>query len=425
MDISLEASVSNIKDDRLSDGKKFLSNEEFQINNNDIINRIESKIQKHCDDLRKKIDLKVESLIETLNKQRDELFNKINKFQESKIERTKKYFNEERGKQLIESFNKKLEYLVNESKKLETNTIIEMGKIYEKKELIVEDALKIGYLYFHQSTPLEVNEEKLIGYLDEINDEMSVIGKLKYIGKNEITYGVETEEIKESLVAVNENGLIAIYDDNKLLIYENNELKISKNLNESLCKGICLKDNLLAAFYDSSVQKYSIDLYDDNEFKLLKNISIGYARVLKIVMNDIKIFIITHESPFLRIFDKDLNHIESIVFPHATNVNKIFIGNEKIFFQNGNTISYLNENNGLFLKYFEIEDSFKLFSISDKTSEIITYSSKERVIRVYKIGGTIVGEFGVPHFWRVDSICVNESGKIVINDKKRKIFYSN
>ena len=425
MDISLEASVSNIKDDRLSDGKKFLSNEEFQINNNDIINRIESKIQKHCDDLRKKIDLKVESLIETLNKQRDELFNKINKFQESKIERTKKYFNEERGKQLIESFNKKLEYLVNESKKLETNTIIEMGKIYEKKELIVEDALKIGYLYFHQSTPLEVNEEKLIGYLDEINDEMSVIGKLKYIGKNEITYGVETEEIKESLVAVNENGFIAIYDDNKLLIYENNELKISKNLNESLCKGICLKDNLLAAFYDSSVQKYSIDLYDDNEFKLLKNISIGYARVLKIVMNDIKIFIITHESPFLRIFDKDLNHIESIVFPHATNVNKIFIGNEKIFFQNGNTISYLNENNGLFLKYFEIEDSFKLFSISDKTSEIITYSSKERVIRVYKIGGTIVGEFGVPHFWRVDSICVNESGKIVINDKKRKIFYSN
>ena len=295
MEINIEATVSsNIKDDCPIGEKYFLSNEEFQITNNDIINRIESKIQIHCEDLRMQIDLKVESTIETLNKQRDDLFSKINKFQKNKTENAKKYFNEEEGKQLIERLNKKLDCLIKESKKLEKNTIIEMGKIYEEKEVIVEDAIKIGFLYFHQSTPLEVNEEKLIGYLDEINDEMSVIGKLKYIGKNEITYGVETEEIKESLVAVNENGLIAIYDDNKLLIYENNELKISKNLNVSLGKGICLKDNLLTLFYEfdgffninnNNVEKYSIDLYDDNKFKLLKKLSLANATILKIVMN--------------------------------------------------------------------------------------------------------------------------------------------
>ena len=373
------------------------------------------------------IDLKVESITEALNKQRDELFNKINKFQESKTESAKKYFNEEEGKTLIEGLNIKLEHLMNESKKLEKNKIIEMGKIYEEKELIVEDATKIDYLYFHQSTPLEANEEKLIGYLDEINDEMSVIGKLKYIGKNEISYGNETYGKEVSLVAVNENGLIAIYYDNKLLIYENNELKISNKAQQRVYKGICWENNLLALFYNpSSFYSYSciIELYDVKEFKLLKTEGLS-VKILKIFMNDYKLFVVTEESPFLRIFDNVLNHIKSIEFPQAPDTNNIFIRSEKIFFQKGNTVSYLNENNGFYQKDFEIEDSFEIVSIISKTSEIITCSSKERIIRVYKFDGTIVGEFCVPHFWRVDSICMNESGKIVINDKKRKKIYTN
>ena len=421
MEISPEETVSFIKDDCPISEQHFISNEEFQIKTNDIIDRIESENQKHCENLRMQIDLKVESIIEKLNKERDDLFNKINKFQESKTESAKKYFNEEKGKELIEGLNIKLDYLMNKSNKVEMNTIIQLGKVYEEKELIVEDATKIGYLYFHHSVPLELNEQNLIGYLDEINDETSIIWKLKYIGKNEITYGVETEEIKESLVAINENGLIAICFNNQLLVYENNELKIKKPIESSYYKGICMNNNLLALFSSSN----SIDFYDIKEYKLLQTKLLKRDKILKIFMNDYKIFVVTEESPFLRIFDKDFNHIESVEFPQAPDTNEIFIGSEKIFFQKRNKISYLNVNNGFYQNDFIIENSFEIVSISSKTSEIITYNSKERIIRVYKCNGTVIGEFRIPNFWGVDSICMHGSGKIVVNDKRRKIVYSN
>ena len=119
--------------------------------------------------------------------------------------------------------------------------------------------------------------------------------------------------------------------------------------------------------------------------------------------------------------------------------NKIFISRNKIFAETTKILFFLkdksktkrididiyNENDGLFQSSFNLEDSFKMVAISNETSEIITYSSVKSIIRVYKIDGTIVGELDVSQFSRIHHVCIHESGKIVIIDKRSNKIFSN
>ena len=432
-----------------------LSSEKLEIEKEDILSRVELKIKNHCNELRLQVDVKTKSLIEMLNKQRYELLNKINEFEFNKTNSAAKYFNEKEGEQLVERLNKKINNLIKESKRFEQNTIIQLGKIYEETNLIVENLFKANLMFFHESLSTELETKNVVGFLGEISHEMSVLGKLKYIGDDEISYGMKYIEIKDSLVSVSDNDLVAIlsisdfYDkklnSSKILslsIYQNNEIKISTKIDSSSSNpikdylGICLNENVLVLFYsflrseNYHLINYSLlDLYDVNELKLLRSVEIK-KYINKIVINESKIFAITEENdeiPFIIVFDESLNQLEATKLPltYCLKSSKIFFGCEKIFIQKDNVINIINENMGFFQEDFKIEDSFEIVSISSETSEIITYCSEKRIIRVYKLDGTIVGELDVSHFCQIDSIFINESGKMAINDKKKLKIYLN
>ena len=444
--------ATNTENGYSTDTKYFLSSKQLEIEKEkeDILSRVESKIRKHCNELRLQVDVKTESLIEMINKQRDELLNKINEFEFDKIKSAAKYFNEEEGKRkLIESLNKKFNFLSRESKRLEENTIRELGEIYKEANLIVENVFKANLLFFHESLSKEFEEKKIIGYLDEVSDEVSVLGKLKFVGNNEISYGVKHSEIKDSLVSVSDNGYVAmlsksnVYDEDfsksklySLTIYENNKIKISSNLKTRQFIGMCLNENVIILFHRFSrfaqnkyVNGSTLELYDVNELKLSKSIEIK-RNINKIFISESKIFAISKEdgkNPLIIVFDESLKQIIATKLSQAycLKSTQIFIGCRKIFIQKGNVINIINENMGFFQEDFKIEDSFEIVSISHKTSEIITFSSKKRIICVYKLDGTIVGELNVSNFCQIDSICMNGRGKMVINDKKKLKLYSN
>ena len=444
-----------------TDAKYFLSSEQLEIEKEDILSRVESKIKNYCNHLRLQVDVKTESLIEMINKQRDELLSKINEFEFDKIKCASKYFNEEEGQKLIESVNKKLNYLIKESKRLEENTIIQLGRIYEETNLIVENVFKANLLFFHESLSTELETNKVVGYLDDISDEVSVLEKLKFAGETEISYGIKYNEIKNSLVSISDNDLVAIlsrtdvYDENFrksteffLSIYEKNKIKNRKQLKDDGKNirfpcfdnyfGICLNDKVLTLLYREykyndnlkcSIDYSYLELYDVNELKLLKLIKIK-KKINKIFIYERKIFGIIEEkdeNPFIIIFDESLNRLEAIQLSQAycLKSTQIFIGCGKIFIQKGNVVKIINENMGFFQEDFKIEDSFEIVSISHKTSEIITYSSKKRLIRVYKLDGSIVGQLDVSHFFQIGSICMNGSGKMVIIDNKKQKLYLN
>ena len=442
--------ATNTENGYSTDAEYFLSSKQLEIEKEDILSRVESKIRKHCNELRLQVDVKTESLIEMINKQRDELLNKINEFEFDKIKSAAKYFNEEEGQKLIEGLNKTFN---SSTKELEESTIIQLAKMYEETNLIVENVFKANLLFFHESLSKEFEEKKIIGYLDEVSDEVSVLGKLKFVGNNEISYGVKHSEIKDSLVSVSDNDLVAIlsrsdfYDKNfistpilSLTVYENNKIKIRTKFDSSSCikdyLGICLNEYLLILFYNffksenyQKINYSTLDLYDVNELKLIKSIEVR-KKINKVFINQNKIFAITEESdevPLIIFIDESLKQVEATKLPiaYCLKSTKIFMGCEKIFIQKDNVINIIDENMGFFQEDFKIEDSFEIVSISNKTSEIITYSSEKRIIRVYKLNGTVVGELNVSHFCQIDSICMNGSGQVVFNDKKKLKLYLN
>ena len=436
--------ATNTEHSYSTDTKYFLSSEQLEIEKEDILSRVESKIRKHCNELRLQVDVKTESLIEMINRQRDELLNKINEFEFDKIKSAAKYFNEEEGQKLIEGLNKRFNFLSRESKRLEENTIIELGKIYEETNLIVENVFKANLLFFHESLSTELEEKKIIGYLDEISDEVSVLGKLKFVGENEMSYGIKYNEIQDSFVSIQENGLVAvgvkvnINNENNteskvvVTIYEKSKVKSTiefKHIRNNF-NGFCLNENVFVSIAPySPFSKTLIDAYDANSFELLKSICISQI-AKKVFIHENKIFIIIEVPkgfPLLKVFKENLEPLGStqLAKAYCLNSSKIFMGCDKIFIQKDNIINIINENKGFFQEDFKIEDSFEIISISNKTSEIITYSSEKRIIRVYKLDGTVVGELNVSHFCQIDSICMNGHGQVVFNVKKKLKLYSN
>ena len=436
--------ATNTEHSYSTDTKYFLSSEQLEIEKEDILSRVESKIRKHCNELRLQVDVKTESLIEMINRQRDELLNKINEFEFDKIKSAAKYFNEEEGQKLIEGLNKRFNFLSRESKRLEENTIIELGKIYEETNLIVENVFKANLLFFHESLSTELEEKKIIGYLDEISDEVSVLGKLKFVGENEMSYGIKYNEIQDSFVSIQENGLVAvgvkvnINNENNteskvvVTIYEKSKVKSTiefKHIRNNF-NGFCLNENVFVSIAPySPFSKTLIDAYDANSFELLKSICISQI-AKKVFIHENKIFIIIevpNDFPLLKVFKENLEPLGStqLAKAYCLNSSKIFMGCDKIFIQKDNIINIINENKGFFQEDFKIEDSFEIISISNKTSEIITYSSEKRIIRVYKLDGTVVGELNVSHFCQIDSICMNGHGQVVFNVKKKLKLYSN
>ena len=431
-----------IENKHSNDTKDLESNEELQIEN--FLNKIEMKIKEHCEVLHMQVDLKSESLIEILKKQQDELFNKICEFRVYKIESVKKYFDEEQTKTIIEDLNNKFNCLKKESKIYEENTIIQLGKIYEETNLIVEHVFKANLLFFHESLYKEFDNKKIIGNLDEISEQTTILGSLKFVGHNEISYGIKYNEIEDSFASVQENGLIAVgvkvklYNENVenkivVTVYEKSKVKSTievKHIRKSFYN-FCLNENVFISL--SLEQGYSnrtiIDAYDVNKLELLKTTYID-SIVKKVFIHENKIFIIIEVPkgfPLLKVFKENLEPLGStqLAKGYCLNSSKIFIGCEKIFIQKDNIINIINENMGFFQEDFKIDVSFEIVAISNKTSEIITYSSEKRIIRVFKIDGTIVGELDVSHFCQIDSICVNGSGQVVFNDKKKLKLYSN
>ena len=284
--------------------------------------------------------------------------------------------------------------------------------------------------------------------------EMSILEKLKSVGDNEIYFGNKYDGIKDAFVAVNENGVVAIlfkfkdHDDDltetkkfTIKVYEDNELSISKTLDKSDYGGLCLDNEKLALFStnivsDSETVTSLVKLYDLSDLKLLKSKSFN-NKIKNIEIFEGKIFLTRECSDAPFIFDESLNllgKLELEITHPCSSFSKIVISGNKIFAErkrkfcvkNSSTfIDIYNENDGLLQSSFNLEDSFEMVSISNKTSEIITCNLKEKIIRVYKIDGTIVEELDVSQFPHIDHVCMNESGKIVIIDKRSKKIYSN
>jgi hypothetical protein len=406
-----------------------------EIKNCNMVTKIEGRIKQDFDNLRLKVDLKTESFIEILNSQRDELMDQINKFENNKIKRMKRYFNDEgEGKKSLEDLNSQMECLKMESIDFNGETFaIKLAKFNEQKNWIIQNNI----LFFHESVS-NLNQ-KYIGYLNEIPND-NIIEKLKQVGLYEISYGFKYHEILDSIVSVSENGLlIAIgirfkvyksdlknYSDVFLLtVYDHDKIKSQKQLDRYDYDKICLNDTILVLSC-----RPGIELYDVNSLKLVKSLQLESTdNIMNILIEKKLIYVFISRSHYprpmvylLNIFDDNLKHLGSRDMPEASN---IFMRNQKIFSQKGYSIHMMNDDYGFLRPDFKIEFLFELVGIT-KSDEIIALNSNAQLILVYKIDGTFVNEFSIPHFDNNKcSIHMNGEGKCVINNKKKLKLYFN
>ena len=232
--------------------------------------------------------------------------------------------------------------------------------------------------------------------IDNGYSEMSILGKLGCIGKNEISYGSKYNEIKDVFVAINQNGVVAIgcklivYNDRLIetkqfavSVYEDNKLKISETLDKykSDYDGICLDSEKLFLFSNNQLLVKTVTnvmkLYDLKDLKYLKSKSFDY-KIKNIQIFENKILLTNESSDVPFIFDENLNLLGKLQLEITNPLysferivisrDKIFAERKRKFFQKKTNdhktlIEVHNENDGLFHSRLNIEDSFEMVSV--------------------------------------------------------------
>ena len=174
------------------------------------LNNPSSKIQSYCDNLIFEIDLKTESAIEVINKNRIEMINDINDFKENKCSQLKKCFDQNNFvdkielsfKNLKDSFELKRQnfhLLVDEAKGINKNIL--------NKNSEINNYLHDDLLYIHEPT-LELSKN-CIAILDKNSNYDTLVEKLRQVGKKMIDYKIKYQSISNVLSSINRVGNVA------------------------------------------------------------------------------------------------------------------------------------------------------------------------------------------------------------------------
>jgi hypothetical protein len=424
-------------------------------------NRIESDIQMNCETLEIKIDLKTESMVQLLHKNREDLLDQVKIFKTEKL--SNKIYHENISNLMEEVENFKID-LRKKGESLEIileKARILKGKLNSKHEYI-DDFLNSNLIF--QEKFLE--SESFVGSLNKISSPLSNAVTWQHC----IDYRKLYSTFSNSFARINNYDLVALctsYYPNiheyKLEIYMGNEKK--NEMTMYFFNNFCINRTNLFNIYrrinDQPSDKTVIDSYDLLTLELLKSKTIE-TLISELFANDDKVYLITKPfiEPIVLVYNTNLEHLYSFGLNFSYQYNQyvlksrnIIINNSLIFVQNHDQIDIFDEKYGnlkitLNLNQDPLQESLglsspqELFKFTSKTSrepvkvfekmisisesnEIFTYNAIDRCIRCYNLEGTKIDKFQISDIDTISSIQITSNKRVLINDQKNFKLYLN
>jgi hypothetical protein len=414
------------------------------------LNEIFEKVDKYgmivktrFEHLRYEVDISTESLLEKINKYRDELVKEINEHESRQISEIQQNFNDD--------FIKELNDMKNDSENLKmllkaedldeikltstTDKIEELKKNSEEKKEFVFLKTSTETLGYVEST--FDFDKSVIGKLIKVSNADFDVQRLKSFGRLKINYNIKYREIESSLVSINDNKDFVLFIKSRhtvgtsfsygyqLRLY-NNHSYTTKTLDSTI--------NFLHISLDmifTCKDYYKIITYDFN-FNIVKQFYFSFSLVGMFVTKNKELIITSSTMPVVHILGEDM--IEKIAFGQSDSPNRPYyipsknvrIQNELIYVCCKDELRILYEETGKLNRVIKFEnDPCYLAMFGNDIKILFVSSNKIRDAKVYDLDKNILLEISLGEIDSIGSVQITDNGFLIVNDESNYLLYVN
>ena len=428
------------------------------------LNKIQTKINDHCNHLRKQFEYKNNRVADSESENENESKNMIEQYCNlnhinSYEQRCSKNLKNERSQMLeikaifiksaeklvfwknfihnIELSSKEKVNLFNSVKEMK-NMLINSGKFFNS-------LIFTGQLLVYEEGKLKYNE---FSYNDILNtDRLNAnfkTGKIIYATlaftpnyQTLATMWMSLIRVDKIIICLQVFNQLTNINEVIIKYFNNNGQLIGENLENRNCEIMSMTTSeqhiAFAIEYfnknDNFGKKYALKLYD-LDLCLTSTVSIDY-QPLMIHKTCSHIYILTNTAPFVHVHDwnlnekftfgQDLNQNEAYFMPNAT---QIFVRNEKL---------YIRDHDNIFIKVLDLYKGhlIKIININlldcllhiDSIGRIIVINQDCKILYIFNEYGQIQLEYDLTFIQDISSFCVTDNGHLLINDSDKKILH--
>ena len=436
------------------------------------IDEAEQRMKAQCDYVKDELEVSVESVIDELNKLKLSLFQEIDAYQEKCCKNIEDSRVEERKR-----FNEtllKCQKQLNEWKRMEFTSKSEILLISKEAHNLTSE-LKNSRSEFEKY----FYGDKVISFKERAKElDTSILGKIfykSYIDSGE-SYLVDIERLKSLkdckkisyltgdsvktlgvhlsiLASLTENKIVVctyevrnvaftvclrLYDINGTLLRNNYE-----NVNMHLIS-MCAFEKHVSVILRDNLAAHSLKLYDATNLKLIKQIKLGFLPIASAIDGENShIYIISLHDPFILMFNMNLEPITPRIRKgddahYLPMLCTMYIRQKRLFIKSDHDskIRVISLASGLLEKCFNFLDSANCFIDIDMSLKIFVFNVNQNKLKVFdwqEQDGEANEENSVTLVYEKNligneirngrSLCITETGTLVINDQNCRNFY--
>lgn len=401
--------------DRLKRNLKYI-NEKFSKLSTDVTNK-EDKIKEHCLELRRKVQLKTEELINEITNLNEELIVEINTHEKEwlKKQRAKKPYNkdlyDELRSQIVKFNDEQSKYL--QQTQIDDDEIIEANELAEKYRSQIDQCLDDVSVFIFDGKQIEFETSGLSfdrRFLGHFYPRMFIDSKK-----------LKTQSLDDDLMDQKDGSLVAFFVSRAgvySILYQSEQDKLvvimfDPKENRKQRKEICGCKNL----YDTARKSdmIAVNIFNENEKDSLITLDESFNVIL--VCNSFNgsylkganeqfIFCFDCDMEHLLVFDWSMNKVElkkefqfgqpDEAFYLSENLNKIDKRGDKYILLSENCLEIMSESSGRVAKAIPIKtENFEINTAGDR---IIVDDSRCKKIFAYNLNGDLSYEIKLNGF---------------------------